>query len=265
MSWADEKIAHPMGYEHAVLFPRARDAIWAYQKILDGPICLPENICPQVLTGLADDEIRLVRVNDETGLADIPVQLYGYRKNIPGFLEIDPLMTGWGLKPFCVSSIVSFGYKKFISIGYGGAFLTNNENFWKEMCECQWWPFGEDGGPSWSLKHFLDRFLELRADGFKNIYKWDSALGDLLPRIPMEQVTPWRVMRRVPNGKRDAIVKELRARGIPVGTNYPPLTGSNKWGDEVINFFPDCERAEDAARIIYHQMMLDSAPLLYPI
>ena len=66
MSWADEKIAHPMGYEHAVLFPRARDAIWAYQKVLDGLIYLPENICPQVLTGLTYDDYALRPVNDET-------------------------------------------------------------------------------------------------------------------------------------------------------------------------------------------------------
>ena len=250
MSWADEKIARPMGYAHAVLFPRARDAIWAYQKILDGPICLPENICPQVLTGLTYDDYALRPVNDETGLADIPIQLYGYRQKILGLLEIDPLMTGWGLRPICESSIVSFGYKKFISIGYGGAFLTNNKNLAGEMQEWSHWPFDEDAGPSGALKFFLDRFLEFRGDGFKKIHKWDSALGDILPRIPMEQVIPWRVMRRVPNGKRDAVVKELRARGIPVGTNYPPLAGSNKWGDEVINFFQDCEEARLAADLI---------------
>ncbi len=44
-------------------------------------------------------------------------------------------------------------------------------------------------------------------------------------------------MRRAPTpSSRTLIVKALRDEGLPVGTNYPPLTGNNKWGDTVLNF-----------------------------
>ena len=76
---------------------------------------------------------------------------------------------------------------------------------------------------------------------------WDRYLGDLLTRIPQEQIIPWRVIRRVTNGKRDEVVKQLRTIGIPVGTNYPPLSGiTNKyaiqWGEEVINLWTTIEK-----------------------
>lgn len=252
MSWANEKIAHPMGYAHAALFPRARDALTAFERVSPIEFHFPSNICPAAYESVQNR--HTVPVNDETGLAPrrgvMIVQLYGYRQSDHTLLELDPLMTGWGRKPCCESSIVSFGLKKFISIGHGGAFLTNNLNLASEMAEHAWWPLDEGGEASIVLGYNLGRFLEMKRARFDQIARWDAALGDLLPRIPMEQVIPWRVMRRVPDGKRDAVVSGLRQVGIPVGTNYPPLTGSNKWGDEVINFFPECERAEEAALII---------------
>ena len=42
-------------------------------------------------------------------------------------------------------------------------------------------------------------------------------------------------------------MRTLREHGIPVGTNYPPLSGiqdklARQWGDEVINFWTNTER-----------------------
>ena len=94
---------------------------------------------------------------------------------------------------------------------------------------------------AWNRK-FTEKWFEFDdwiEERFERIAKWDAELGDLLIRVPKEQVMPWRVMRRVPNGKRDQLVRELRLLGLPVGTNYPPLTGRNEWGDTVINFLID--------------------------
>jgi hypothetical protein len=54
--------------------------------------------------------------------------------------------------------------------------------------------------------------------------------------------------------ERTAIVEALRAAGLDVGTNYPPLTGHNEWGDTVLNLFvrEDYDRTDiqKAAEII---------------
>lgn len=256
MSWADEKIANPMGYAYAVLFPRARDAIAAYVETTDREIELPENICS--VAWRAAGRPMLWAVDDVTGLARLPVQLYGYRQEIKLHLEIDPLMTGWVGQPCCESTIISFGFKKTLSIGCGGAFLTNNQGLAQAMEPHQYLPGGlGDTELTVLIQMGLMQIHRQRAIGFERVAKWDAALGDLLPRIPMEQVMPWRVMRRVPGGKRDAAVKALRAERIPVGTNYPPLMGSNKWGSEVINFFPDCQEEEKAATLIYRTLGRD--------
>lgn len=257
MSWADEKIANPMGYQYAALFPRARDAIWAFADCWCTPtrrLMLPSNICSEVVTGLSRGQYTLIPVEDTTGLAftTTPVQLYGYRHSVGGEIEIDPLMAGWVGKPICESAIISFGFKKTLNIGCGGAFLTSNQGLAQAMEPHQYWPGGTEFTTELNLLlvHGLAKIHQERAIGFERIAKWDAALGDLLPRIPMEQVMPWRVMRRVPGGKRDAVVSALRNSGLPVGTNYPPLTGSNKWGDEVINFYPDHETPMRYAKII---------------
>ncbi len=54
-------------------------------------------------------------------------------------------------------------------------------------------------------------------------------------------------MRRATNEMdQHNIVVCLRRAGLDVGTNYPPLTGNNEWGNTVLNFFcePGAEKAE---------------------
>lgn len=246
MSWADDKIAGPMGYSYAVLFPRAREAVAAYVMATDRTLELPTNICPEVITYAGACVVR--EINQETGLADVPVQLYGYRQEYKDRLEIDPLMTGWVGKPCCDSTIISFGFKKTLNIGCGGALLTNNRGLAQAMEPYQYLPGGlGDTELTALIQMGLLQIHRQRAIGFERIALWDRYLGDSLMRIPMEQIMPWRVMRRVPSlGVRDEIVSALRGKH-DVGTNFPPLSGSNKWGDTVLNFFPDCPQIEIAA------------------
>jgi hypothetical protein len=232
MGWADD-FANLFGYQYSVCFARARDAMAAYLKTGHGGIVLPENICPQAVV----DGCQFTEINQLTGLANyLPVQLYGYREEASGCkLEIDPLMTGYKNRPICPSTIISFGRHKSLCAGKGAMFMTNNHMMAQDMEPMGFWNEG------WNRKftqkwHEFDDWIEER---FERIAKWDAELGDSLIRIPKEQVMPWRVMRRVPNGKRDQLVKELRSWGLPVGTNYPSLTGSNEWGDTVINFLID--------------------------
>jgi len=233
MAWADD-FANLFGYQYAVCFARARDAMRAYVEVTGRAIILPTNICPLVVT--TPDLLR--PINQETGMAaDLPVQLYGYREENPGghLLEIDPLMTGYKNRPLCESSITSFGRHKSLCAGKGAMFMTNNQGLAEEMEPHGFWNQG------WNRKftqkwYEFDDWIEER---FECIAKWDAQLGDLLIRIPKEQVMPWRVMRRVPGDNRDVLVGELRALGVAVGTNYPPLTGSNEWGDTVVNFLID--------------------------
>jgi len=264
MAWADDQIAKPMGYEHAVLFPRARDAIKAYVEVTARKVLgLPSNICPEAFKA-AGDKARSQEIDQATGLApNLAVQLYGYRNEVSAPLEIDPLMTGWVGRPCCESTIISFGFKKTLNVGCGGAFLTNNTLLAAAMMDFGFWPGGDE--LTALVQKELGRIHWRRDVRFEQIKRWDAALGDLLPRIPMEQVMPWRVMRRVPDwgpkdkfhdrSKRDTVVAAVRAGRIPVGTNYPPLTGSNKWGDEVINFFPEFEApglaADSIERALY--------------
>jgi hypothetical protein len=232
MGWSDD-FANLFGYQYSVCFARARDAMAAYLMTGHGGIMLPENICPQAaVVGCV-----LTKTNQLTGLADhLPVQLYGYREEASGCkLEIDPLMTGYKNKPICESSIISFGRHKSLCVGHGGMFMTNNHELAQAMEPMGFW--NEGWNRKFTQKWFeFDDWIEGR---FERIAKWDAQLGDSLIRIPKEQVMPWRVMRRVPNGKRDQLVKELRLLGVAVGTNNPPLIGSNEWGDTVINFLID--------------------------
>lgn len=239
MSWADEKIAHPMGYEYAVLFPRARDAIAAYVQVTGKKLTLPSNICP-LLKPYCDG---FEEVDGETGLAYLPVHLYGYRaEHGPADLTLDPLMTGWGRKPLTPSCIVSFGRKKWATLNYGGAFLTSDQNLAESMESRGWFPFKEDEHASWFIQTYLVNFWQLVYTGFDKIDKWDAALGNLFLRIRAEQIIPWRVMRRTYNSSE--IICKLRERGIPVGTGYPTLIPSiqgNKWELQSLCFFPDSD------------------------
>ena len=158
-------------------------------------------------------------------------------------LEIDPLMTGYFGKPYCENSIISFGRHKTLDINAGGAFLTNNIALAGLMATHAYFPE--------QLRTHLESAFSLFYSNVESRREaaeiWDRFLGDLLIRIPQEQIIPWRVIRRVPDGKRDEVVKRLRLIGIPVGTNYPPLSGiknkqAKQWGDEVINFWTTIEK-----------------------
>lgn len=230
-----------MGFKYAVLFPRARDALFQYAQHTPYRE-LPSNICP-----VAAEAIRypkLFPVHPETGLAHgITVQLYGYRETnvFLGDLDLDPLMTGWFDKPCATSAIISLGRKKILPLSGGGVFLTQDEGLALEMRRHEYFPGGKD------YRRLVGRWLKnidlVVEPRFERIALWDRYLGDILERIPREQVMPWRVMRRVPHG-RDTVVKALREVGVAVGTNYPPLPGVTapgaiQWGNEVINFLID--------------------------
>ena len=248
MSWAGDEIANSMGYEYCVLFDCARDALKAYPY----GICLPGNICPSVYESRPDS--MLEEVDQSTGLAKYsPTHLYGYQSPAgEGFrLSLDPLMTGWVRRLKTESAIISFGLKKMLSIGYGGAFLTNDKSLAEDMEEKGLW----NEAYTEPLITALNNFYDNNCCRWKIIGLWDRYLGDSLIRIPAEQLMPWRVMRRAENvDQRTDIVRELRKAGIEVGTNYPALEGSNEWGDTVLNFFCglDIEKAEiqKACRII---------------
>ncbi len=237
-----EFVARSMGYKHCVLFPRARDALRAFLKVGGIAPHLPSNICH--VARAANPMALLVPVSEYTGLAHIPVQLYGYRvRHTEAELDLDPLMTGWFDRPFAVSSIISFGRHKIVNSG-GGAFLTQDQSLAEEMSRFGYFPPALIAPVSSALLN-LPETVEKRCE---RIAIWDRLLGDCCIRIPCEQAMPWRVMRRVP-GKRNAVVKALRNAGIAVGTNYQPLPGVTdpgaiRWGNEVINFLlegPDYE------------------------
>jgi len=230
----EAKLAKVMGFEYCTLFDTARNALKAVFAVTRGnQYEIPSNVCPalgQILPGA-----ERVPVDSATGLARrVPVQLYGYRQEVPNaYLDLDPLMTGFSRKPFAEICIISFGPKKMLDAGGGAALLHNRYSYKGNFPE----------GLRWVIGHLLFSFeieLQIRRE---KINEWDALLGDSCVRIPVEQVMPWRVMRRIP-GKRDEVVKAVRAAGYPVGTNYPPLPGVTdegaiRWGKEVINFFPD--------------------------
>jgi hypothetical protein len=229
----EAKIARAFGYEYCTLFDSARAALrtwWGAEWWRS--LQIPSNVCPELYSATLVYET--VAVNPETGLAGVGVNLYGYRDfNPTRFYEIDPLMTGFLREPRAKETVISFGRKKMLDIGAGGALLSNTKLWFgyfpaglREHLEYKWTYFHNDVQRQW-----------LRME------TWDRYLGDSCVRIPQEQLMPWRVIRRIPE-KRDAVVKALREANIPVGTNYPPLpgvtdSGAIQWGKEVINFFPE--------------------------
>lgn len=246
-NWADDLIAGPMGFTYAVLFPRAREAIKAWTEITNRPVKLPTNIC---LVARDWATYHTLHDIDETGLAPgITTQLYGYREvgNRDAELDLDPLMTGWFDRPCATSSIISFGQKKAIDIGGGGAFLTQDQGLAEEMERRGYFPSGLID----ILKPHLALFTAAMRIRRERAGLWDRHLEDMLPRIRREQIIPWRVMRRANNRiEREAIIKDARACGIDVGINYPPLSGSvdNGFGATVLNFFVSDDYTEDRIR-----------------
>ncbi len=243
----ERKLADAMGFEYCTLFDTARSALELFPVIK-----LPSNVCP--ILGQLFPKAERSPVDPHTGLALAAFQLYGFRQEGIGDLEVDPLMTGFLRKPFAKMSIISFGPKKMLDAGGGGALLSN-ERFKGNA----YFPEGLRKRVEWMLKHFAGD-IEVRR---LKIDEWDRQLGDSCVRIPQEQIMPWRVMRRIIDGsshrfhfsQRDRVVKVLRDAAIPVGTNYPPLpgvtdAGALQWGKEVINFFPDWHDIAGACEII---------------
>ncbi len=254
MTLLDDKIAGPMGYEHCVLFDCARNAISAYHAITDKPIGLPENICPELVSHMEKrgHEVIFGEINPQTGLGKGAVHLYGYQATQENAsLSLDPLMTGWIRTLTTKSAIISFGLKKILCLGYGGAFLTNDRAFAEEMA-------GKGHWNEYYTDHLIQeiKWLHERLKVRWHIVEWwDRYLGDSLIRIPGEQLMPWRVMRRARAGAlRNEIVITLRTNEMTVGTNYRPLSGRNEWGDTVLNFpcSPTVKQEEviEACRII---------------
>ncbi len=131
--------------------------------------------------------------------------------------------------------IISFGRKKMLDIGAGGALLSNIRFKGKGF------PRGLRDSLASKLKVFDLRI----AKRWEQVDEWDRNLGDSCVRIPQEQIMPWRVMRRIPD-KRDAVVKALRDPPLP-GVTDP---GAIRWGNEVINFFPEESNIPKACDII---------------
>jgi hypothetical protein len=229
----ERKLADAMQYEYCELYDTARSALRAL-GFARGSI--PSNVCGELYRVLP--HARIWPVSAETGLAPgVNVHLYGYQSDrYSNYLSIDPLMTGYLRPTGAHHTIISFGHKKMLDAGGGGALLCNYRSNRKSN-------FSEQlrGEIEYGLRRLLSD-IRLRRG---KIGQWDCWLGDSCVRIPREQIMPWRVMRRIPE-KRDMVVKAIRDAGYPVGTNYPPLPGVTdpgaiQWGREVINFFPDSD------------------------
>lgn len=237
-NWADKIIANQMGFSYCVLFPTAREALKLWTRLTAKPARLPTNVCAVARDWATSFTLHAI---DESGLAPgVTTQLYGYREvgQRNSDLDLDPLGTGFFDYPCATSAIVSFGQKKFVTIG-GAAFVTQDNELANAM---------QAGAPHFppafaaSLEQLLDPangfLLAKRESKRKTIYLWDRHLGDMLERIDREQIVPWRVMRKAMNMiHRGAIVHQLRAAGFDVGINYPSLADRNDFGYRVLNFF----------------------------
>ncbi len=239
----ERKLADGMGYEYCILFSRARVALAHIFNIWyrDALVFIPSNICPALPEAIGRERVRVIPVSAFTGLSRptgaIHVQQYGCRQEEYGALEIDPLMTGWGRDAACESAVISFGYSKIIDLGEGGAYFTDSQRLCEEISVFS--DFPRELAPK--LERDIDWLpvtIERRRD---RAWHWAKYLGDHTIEHPVEQIIPWRVIRRIPD-KRDAVVKALREAGFDAGTNYPPLPGVTdpsaiQWGKEVLNLW----------------------------
>lgn len=257
--WADKAVAHPQGYARAVLFPRARDALNRYLLITGHRLSLPICVCPEIAS-LATFFLDV----DLSGMAP-GTQIYGYRLEHANELDLDPLMTGWWMGATNAHRIVSFGANKILPLVGGGAFLTNESDLADQMEEFSFFP----GGDSYANKimRVIGSLEEVVYGRRRHIKMWDRYLGDMLERIPHEQVMPWAAMRTVSPEIRPAMLRALRTGAIAVSTNYPRIDfdpemqdfpGGLWWESRVISF-PIHEASDDdyerylhrAAGIIY--------------
>jgi len=224
-----------MQYEHSIGFPRARDALAAWCEITGEKISIPTNCCPALLPFAKE----LVPIDPETGLAPVPVQLYGYRQIFPGAkLEIDPLMTGLMGSPFAESTIVSFGYAKTIDIGGGGAILTNDKSLADELMKRGVFP------PILidPLADALGRIHSIIMEKKKQYEEVENEFAPFLVRLPERPAVPWRFVSTISEQPTNEIKSTFVRRGLKFSRNYPPLPGVTdpgaiEWGKKVINIW----------------------------
>ncbi len=222
-----------MFYSQAILFPRARDALAAWCKITGKKIKIPTNCCDALLPFASE----LVPINPDTGLAPIPVQLYGYRHECPDAeIEIDPLMTGLMIRPSATTTIISFGYAKTIDIGGGGAILTLDISLANEIREFGFFP------PilRTPLANALDNIHSTIMEKKKQYEEIENEFGKIIDRLPDRPVIPWRFVGKK-NELTDTVLINCR-RDFKVSRNYPPLPGVTdpgaiEWGEKVINIW----------------------------
>lgn len=253
-----------MGYARAVLFPRARDAFRHYMEVCGVSPPLPVCICPEMAT-LSPDSLMDV---DWTGLHP-GTQMYGYRSHHTEDLDLDPLITGWFREPSSEHRIISLGRHKILPLTGGGVFCTNNLDLADELAERSFFPGGEVYAEK--VQTVFSRMEEVVHNRFILIDLWDRYLGDMLERIPREQVMPWRVMRQCPGPQRPAVIKALRMAGIAVSVNYQPsplargdryYPNAMKWGDTVINF-PIGSGLENVAESGYERYVFRAAATIF--
>jgi len=221
-----------MQYEASIFFPRARDALAAWCEITGEKIKIPSNCCPALLPFASE----LVPVDPNTGLAPVPVQLYGYRQIFPGAkLEIDPLMTGLFGSPFADSTIVSFGYSKTIDIGGGGAILTNDMELAAELKKRASFPPILEEPLRDALQTIHARIMTAK-QSYEEI---ENEFAYWVGRMEDRPIIPWRFVAK--DGE-VSISSMARERGYKVSKNYPPLPGVTdpgaiEWGEKVINIW----------------------------
>lgn len=227
----ERKLCDLMAYPHAILFPRARDALAAWCKITEKKIDIPSNCCPALLPFAKN----ILTINPETGLAPCPVQLYGYRQHFPSAdIEIDPLMTGLLGRPFATSTVISFGYAKTIDIGGGGAILTQDESLARQLTELSFFPKVLRQPLATALYHVHSSILEKK----KQYEEIENDFGPDVERLPTRPIIPWRFIAKMKEPKRH----QHGHAGYYVSHNYPPLPGVTdqaaiEWGNKVINIW----------------------------
>ena len=240
MSWADKAVANPQGYERAVLFPRARDALKYYIAVRVWPlVSMPICVCPEI-AGMAGGFLDV----DSCGMAP-GTQLYGYRNEHIEALDLDPLMTGWWSRGRAGQHrIVSFGSNKILPLVGGGAFLTDDTGLAAELSEFSFFPGGDNYADQ--VRGALSQLEQTVYHRRQQIKIWDRFLGDMLARVEHEQVMPWNVMRLAAPGQRGLLIDALRHGAIAVSINYPIVRGQSigsnaypgaeRWQSQVISF-----------------------------
>lgn len=229
----ESQICELMHYEHAIPFPRARDALEAWCKITKEKIKIPTNCCPALLPFASE----LVPIDPETGLAPVPVQLYGYRQEFPGSkIEIDPLMTGLFGKPFADSTVISFGYGKTIDIGGGGAILTQDKSLANDLKELAFFP-RVLGDP---LEKALDSIHSTIMEKKRQYEEIENEFYPIVKMFSERPVIAWRFVAKKNKNTND-VLNNMR-RDFKISKNYGPLPGVTdegaiQFGKEVINIW----------------------------